>query len=134
MLRTANQIRGSQSFTFSYTGFFLPTLHPPASVKFTAAAAHESYNNAIYCCAELSSQAFVFFDLCDRWETRVFFCRGSLWTGLPLGGDPYVHHGVTHTEDKHELELFLSPLSSLSLCLPLCYILTILSLLFMQTH
>lgn len=35
---------------------------------------------------------------------------GSLWTGLPPGGDPSVHHGVTHTEDEHELELSL-PLS-----------------------
>lgn len=95
--------------------FQVPPPHPPASVKFTAAAAHESDNNAIYCCAELSSQAFVFFDLCDRWETSFFFCRGSFWTGLPLGGDPCVHHGVTHTEDKHELELFLTPFF---LCLP----------------
>lgn len=63
MLRTANQIRASQSFAFWFSGFF--PLHPPASVKFTAAA-HESDNNALHCCAELSSQAFVFFDLCDR--------------------------------------------------------------------
>lgn len=48
---------------------------------------------------------------------------GSFWTGLSLGGDPFVHHGVTHTEDKHELELSLSLslscfLSFLSFCLP----------------
>lgn len=30
---------------------------------------------------------------------------GSLWTGLPPGGDPFVHHSVTHTEDEHELGL-----------------------------
>lgn len=88
MLRTANQIRASQSFTFS---FFRnppphpiplppsPCLHPPASnsVKFTAAAAYVSDNNALHCCAELSSQPFVFFDLCDRWGTHFFFCTRS---------------------------------------------------------
>lgn len=33
---------------------------------------------------------------------------GSLWTGLPPGGDPFVHHSVIHTEDEHELGLFPS--------------------------
>ncbi len=113
MLRTANQIRASQSFTFSFSA---PsphpvTPHPPASnsAKFTTAAAHASHNNALYCCAELSSQAFVFFDPCDRWGTHFFFCRGShrrlLLDGPAPGWWPFVHHGVTHTEDKHELEL-----------------------------
>lgn len=49
---------------------------------------------------------------------------GSLWTGLPPGGDPFVHHGVTHTENKHELELSLAlslSLFFLSLCLPAHY-------------
>lgn len=131
MLCTENQIRGSQSFTFFSVQAppLVPPLHPPASVKCTAAA-RESANNALHCCAELSSEAFVFFDLCDRWETHVFFCRGSFRTGLPLGGDPCVHHGVTRTEDKHELELLLS-FSSRS---ALCCILTVFSLLFTQTH
>lgn len=40
---------------------------------------------------------------------------GSFRTGLPPGGDPSVHHGVTHTEDKHELELSPSFLFFLSL-------------------
>lgn len=31
---------------------------------------------------------------------------GSFWMGLPPGGDPFVHHGVTSSEDRHELELF----------------------------
>lgn len=44
---------------------------------------------------------------------------GSFWTGLPPGGDPFVHHGVTHTEDKHELELSPS-LFSLSFFLCAC--------------
>lgn len=82
MLHTANQIRASPSFTFSFSGFSPPPPHPlhplvSNSVKFTTAAAHASHNNALHCCAELSSRAFVFFDLCDRWGTRSFFCRGS---------------------------------------------------------
>lgn len=58
---------------------FPPLPHPPASdsVKFTTAAAHASHNNMLYCCAELSSQAFVFFDPCERWGTQFFFCTGS---------------------------------------------------------
>lgn len=62
-------------------------LHPPASnsVKFTTTAAHASHNNTLYCCAKLSSQAFVFFDPCDRWGTHFFFCKGSP-RRLPLDG------------------------------------------------
>lgn len=73
MLHTANQIRASQSFTFQFPS--PPT--PADSVKFTTAAAHASHNNMLYCCAELSSQAFVFFDPCERWGTQFFFCTGS---------------------------------------------------------
>lgn len=40
---------------------------------------------------------------------------GSLWTGLPPGGDPFVHHSVTHTEDEHELGL--SPSLSFFSCI-----------------
>lgn len=54
---------------------------------------------------------------------------GSFWTGLPPGGDPFVHHGVTHTEDEHELGLSPSLFSLLPFSLPsrsfLCSSLTI---------
>lgn len=62
------------------------------------------------CCAELSSQAFVLFDPCDRWGRPTPFVQGhsvgSFRVGLPPGGDPFVYHGVTSTEYKHELALF----------------------------
>ena len=58
---------------------------------------------------------------------------GSFWTGLPPGGDPFVHHGVTLTEDKHELELSASLFSPRPFSSPsrsfLCSSLTILFLL-----
>lgn len=123
------QIRLGQvrALLFGVFIFFFFSLHPLASnrVKFTAVAAHESDHNGLYCCAELSSQAFVSFDPCDRWggPTSSFVgghIAASFWTGLPLGGDPFVHHGVSHTEDRHELELSLSHslVLFLSLCLP----------------
>lgn len=68
-------------------------------------------NQVHNCCAELSSQAFVLFDPCDRWggPTPSFVqghSAGSFRTGLPPGGDPFVYHGVTGSEYKHELALF----------------------------
>lgn len=129
MLHMANQIRQSQSFyglSSRGGGFFPPATN---TVKFTTAAAHEPHNDKLHCCAELSSQAIVFFDPRDRWGTHVFFCTRShrwlLLDGPAPGGDLFVHHGVTSSEDRRELELFphsfflLFPFSFPNLIVPL---------------
>lgn len=117
MLRTANQIRASQSFTFSFSGFFTPsTLLPPTQLNLlplllmrliimrsTAALSYHLrlLSSLIRVTVGGPTSSFV--------QGHI---TGSFWMGLPPGGDPFVHHGVTHTEDKHELELSPSLFSS----------------------
>lgn len=123
MLHTANQIRASPSFTFSFSGFSPPplptrsTLLSPTQLNLlplllmrliimrsTAVLSYHLGLLSSLICVTVGGPAPSFV------EGHI---AGSFWTGLPPGGDPFVHHGVTHTEDKHELELF-SPSSLFS--------------------
>lgn len=112
MLRTANQIRAGQSFSFSFAG-------PPTSTRL-----HRTLWNLLLlllmCLIIMCSTAVLSYHLrllssLIRVTVGGFtssfvqgHIAGSLWTGLPPGGDPFVHHGVTGTEDKHELKLSVS--------------------------
>lgn len=141
MLHTANQIRASPSFTFSFSGFSPPpssTLLSPTQLNLlplllmrliimrsTAVLSYHLRLLSSLICVTVGGPTPSFV------EGHI---AGSFWTGLPPGGDPFVHHGVTHTEDKHELELFSPSLfSPLPFSLPsrsfLCSGLTILSFL-----
>lgn len=120
MLRTANQIRASQSFTFfvsSPPSLFASTLLPPTQWNLLPLL--------LMCLIIMCSTAVLSYHLrllsslihvTVGGPTSSFVqghIAGSFWTGLPPGGDPFVHHGVTLTEDKHELELSPSFLSLL---------------------